>query len=135
MTVYKSKIDSWLVVLIFAPLLFAIYSALESGQYGGILILILSIMFIVYLFTATKYVIKDKVLIVEAGVLLNRKIPIQDIKSVTKTNNPLSSPALSLKRLEIKYGNNFDYILISPLRRDEFVKELLSINPDIYVNI
>lgn len=135
MTVYRSKIDTWLLILIFAPLLFAVYAALESGEYGGLIILVLVILFIIYLFISTKYLIKNNILIVEAGFLLNKKIPVQDIKSVTKTNNPLSSPALSLKRLEMKYGNSFDYILISPLRRDEFIKHLLSINPDIYVKI
>lgn len=40
-----------------------------------------------------------------------------------KTMNPLSSPALSLKRMEITYGQ-YDFVLISPINRDQFMKEL-----------
>lgn len=40
-----------------------------------------------------------------------------------KTMNPLSNPALSLKRMEITYGQ-YDFVLISPINRDQFMKEL-----------
>jgi hypothetical protein len=50
-------------------------------------------------------------------------IPLNTIKSVKKTMNPLSSPALSLKRLEIIYGQ-YNMVLISPKDRDEFMKIL-----------
>ncbi|MFJ8262632.1 PH domain-containing protein [Rummeliibacillus sp. NPDC094406] len=33
-----------------------------------------------------------------------KTIPLESIKSIKKTMNPLSSPALSLKRLDIEYG-------------------------------
>ncbi|RDW18030.1 hypothetical protein CWR45_10245 [Oceanobacillus chungangensis] len=40
-----------------------------------------------------------------------------------KTKNPLSSPALSLKRLEIVYGQ-YNSVLISPFDREEFIRIL-----------
>ena len=60
------------------------------------------------------------------------KIDIHSIKKVYRTNNPLSSPALSLDRIAIVY-NKYDEILISPKDRSAFIAELLSINPNIEV--
>jgi hypothetical protein len=60
------------------------------------------------------------------------KIDIHSIKKVYRTNNPLSSPALSLDRIAIVY-NKYDEILISPKDRSAFIAELLSINPAIEV--
>ncbi len=50
-------------------------------------------------------------------------IPLNLIKSVKKTTNTLSGPALSLKRIEIVYGQ-YDFVLISPKDRDEFMRVL-----------
>jgi hypothetical protein len=49
------------------------------------------------------------------------KVEIQKITSVKRTRNPLSSPALSTDRLEIKYGK-WDFVLISPKNKERFVK-------------
>jgi hypothetical protein len=42
----------------------------------------------------------------------------------------MSSPALSLDRIEIFY-NKFDSVIISPKNKADFVAELKSINPAI----
>ncbi|OYQ45940.1 hypothetical protein CHU92_01805 [Flavobacterium cyanobacteriorum] len=89
----------------------------------------------VYLFYSIKYIIDGNILHIKTGLFISGKINIQDIKSVTKTYNPLSAPALSINRLEIKYGNNYDYALISPKNREEFVQQLLSVNPAIKVKL
>ncbi|MCB0443641.1 MAG: PH domain-containing protein, partial [Flavobacterium sp.] len=62
------------------------------------------------------------------------KIDIHSIKRIFKTNNPLSSPALSLDRIAIVY-NKYDEVLISPKFKKEFVDVLLKINPSIIVEI
>ena len=64
--------------------------------------------------------------------LLHTKIEISTIRKIYRTNNPLSSPALSLDRIAVVY-NKFDEILISPKERNEFINELLKINPSIEV--
>lgn len=135
MSTYKSKVDVWLVVLIFAPAVYLLYTSLNSAEYGAVIILLLSVLFVAYLFLTTEYKITQTALNIKAGFIVDKNIAISEIKSVQKTNNMLSSPALSLDRLEIKYGNKFDFILISPVRKEEFVKELLSVNPDIQVTI
>jgi hypothetical protein len=50
-------------------------------------------------------------------------IPITDIASVVPTQSPTSSPAASLDRLRIDYGQGRS-ILISPEPRAEFLRQL-----------
>lgn len=57
-------------------------------------------------------------------------IDINQIKSIEKSNSILSSPAASRKRISIKYGK-YDDILVSPKNQEDFIQELLKINPDI----
>nr|WP_228006857.1 PH domain-containing protein [Brevibacillus borstelensis] len=78
--------------------------------------------FILWLFSSTYYVIGDKELLIRYGPF-RRAVPLDSIKTVRKTSNPASSPALSLKRLEISYGNG-SIVLISPKDRDAFLTEL-----------
>jgi hypothetical protein len=80
--------------------------------------------FILWMWLTTYYFVDEKNLIIKFGPF-KKIIPLDTIKSVRKTTNPLSSPALSLKRLEIVYGY-YNSVLISPIHRDEFI-EILSI--------
>jgi hypothetical protein len=62
------------------------------------------------------------------------KAEIQKITSVKRTRNPLSSPALSTDRLEIKYGK-WDFVLISPKNEERFCEILLEKNPQIMIHL
>lgn len=62
------------------------------------------------------------------------KIDIMTIISIRKTRNPLSSPALSLNRLEIRYGK-WNTILISPKNVDQFCENLRKVNSKIDINL
>ncbi|MBS4210897.1 PH domain-containing protein [Neobacillus rhizophilus] len=128
---YSSKKDWWLTVIVFGGMIFAIWSSgsavFEDTPNVGetivaLLVPILLSIFILWLWLTTYYVIDDKNLIVRYGPF-KKIIPFYSIKSVKKTMNPLSSPALSLKRLEITYGQ-YDTVLISPKDRDEFMDVL-----------
>ncbi|KAF2514136.1 PH domain-containing protein [Flavobacterium salilacus subsp. salilacus] len=81
------------------------------------------------------YVINNDSLQIKMGIIEYQQVKISDITSVKRTNNPVSAPALSLKRLEVRYGNRFDYLLISPKDRDAFIANLLEINPFIKVDV
>lgn len=135
MKVYKSEVDIWLALLVIVPVFLAVIAALKSSEWIAAVVLLLCIVFILYIFYTTKYTINEDVLTVKLGFIVNIVIPVSGIKSVKKTNNPLSAPALSLNRLEIKYGNKYDYTLISPVNREDFIKQLLAINPDIKVEV
>jgi hypothetical protein len=57
-------------------------------------------------------------------------IDISTIKSIEPTHTILGAPASSLDRLRISY-NKYDDIIISPRRKEEFIRQLQSINPQI----
>lgn len=67
------------------------------------------------------------------------RYPIAKIKSIKATTGILSAPALSTRRLAITFTDRSVLrssmpLEISPVRRDEFVRQLLSVNPSITVS-
>ncbi len=88
------------------------------------------ILFVIYLFRTTYYTIDENILHVKAGFLVNLNIDIDKIKSISKSNSIMSSPALSLDRIDIKYGMG-QSVLISPKDRKDFIADLLAKNPTI----
>ena len=131
---YRSKIGIELILILTIVLGFSFYKLLDQPKISGIITLGALLVFILYIFLSIQYKINDKILTVKAGFLVNTKIDIQKIKKIKKTFNPLSSPAASIDRLEICY-NNGDFVLISPKNRDQFIKDLLEINPNIEVKL
>lgn len=131
---YRSKIDVWLVALIAIPFCFAIVFIILQRAWVALLSIVPTIIFLGCLFYHTKYIINGSALHVKAWFLVNTKIPVSEITSVKQTNNPLSAPALSLSRLEIKYGKHYDYVLVSPKDRKGFLQQLIALNPGITIN-
>lgn len=124
MTIYRSKIDNWIIAVlggsILLPLILML--AFKGPLMITLLITIPMLGFLVWLYIATKYEILKDELIIHAG-LYKVNIPRESIKSVTPSNNALASPAFSLDRLEIAYGQD-DKILISPKRKTEFLENI-----------
>ncbi|MFF2445771.1 PH domain-containing protein [Neobacillus sp. NPDC058068] len=85
--------------------------------------------FISWIWFGTYYEINGSQLKVVGGPF-RWKIDIMTITSIRKTRNPLSSPALSLNRLEVQYGK-WTTILISPKNKKQFCAELSKINSTI----
>lgn len=132
---YNSKIGLELViplVLIFGTVLFLTVS--EKPNWLGITILLPVIFFVVHLFLTTNYTVENSNLIIKCGFLFNKIIDINMIKKIKETNNPLSSPATSLDRLEITYGK-FDSIIISPKQKKEFISVITKLNPNVEVEL
>lgn len=127
MKIYKSKIDWWLIILILVVFGYPIVDGILSKDY--VLSLVFGLILIVFFFLSKtiQYKIDGENL-----VIWKTKIDIKTIRKVYRTNNPLSSPALSLDRIAIVY-NKFDEVLLSPKEREEFINELLKINPNIEV--
>lgn len=135
---FNSKKDWWLTLIIWGGALFAI----GSGIYGlvekpaDLLIILLVIfgaimvpLFMLWMWFTTYYILNEESLIIKYGPFKST-IPLQSINTVKKTNNPLSSPALSLKRVEIFY-DKFNSVFISPVDRDEFIALLCKRCPQI----
>ncbi|MGV3697314.1 MAG: PH domain-containing protein [Flavobacterium sp.] len=127
--VYKSKRDWWLMLIVFVPLGFPIVMGIVENDYWTSLIFVAIFAAMSILFHYTRYTIQDDKLII-----WTTKIDIHTITKIYKTRNPLSSPALSINRIAICY-NKYDEVLVSPKEREEFIGELLKVNPNIVVNI
>lgn len=135
MKVFKSKIGLELIIpliIVFGTVLVLI--GMERSKWFAFVIILPVILFMVHLFMTTFYVIHGNTLTIKSGFLFNVCIDINTIKKIAETNNPISSPAISLDRLEIKYGV-FNSVIISPKNKKEFIEELTSINPQIEVKI
>ena len=102
----------------------------QASNFIGTSILILTYIFILYIFFSTKYIIDVGVLKIRSGILFKKDVKIQDIKSIYKTNTIMASPAASFDRLEIKF-DKFDSVVISPENKVDFLNDLLKINPNI----
>jgi len=129
---YKSKIGFGIVL--FLAIVIGTTSALMIIQHAwaGLVINIVVIGFIVYLFSTTYYLINDTHLIVKSGFLVNISMPIERIKMIEETTNPLSAPATSLDRIAIYY-NETDSVIISPKEKTDFINHLIQINEKIEV--
>lgn len=128
MTFY-SKIDLWLVALVAVAILsplFMVLSKSVSSSPNTIYVLIGVTVFnaaLMYVLTwPCYYKLLDNELQVKCGIMINKHIAYSSIKSIEKSNNPASAPALSLKRIAIAYDGGF--LLISPKDRDTFINEL-----------
>lgn len=133
MKIYKSKIDWWLGLVLVYPIFRSIVSIIE-GEWLGYLGIVLCFLFIVFISKSTRYIIAENQLIVKCMFIVNDRIEISKIRKIEKTNSVLSSPALSLDRIAIKF-NKFDEVYISPKERQNFLNDLLLINPNIEVNV
>jgi hypothetical protein len=129
---YPSKIDWWLVPLLCAPPLAAIAICIQcalAGDTRGLMIGIASLLFVAGLYFGLvfpmRYGLGDTHLVVRSG-FLRQRIPLADISEVRPTFNPLSSPALSLNRLRVQFGQGFFRgVMISPADRNCFLDELV----------
>ncbi len=133
MKVFTSKIDWWLGLLLVYPVFRSVVGMI-NGDALGYLGIVLIITIIIFSSKTTRYIINDTQLVIKCMFIVNEKIDIEKIRKIEKTSSILSSPALSMDRIAVKY-NKFDEIYISPKEKQLFVDELLLINPTIEVAI
>jgi hypothetical protein len=126
---YPSKIDSWLAVaMAIGPLMsvVALAGTLIAGDgvifaLGGVALFAAIYLGLVF---PMRYGIDDEHIVIRHG-LVRQRVPLRDITLVAPTRSPLGSPALSLDRIQIKYGEGiFKSALISPAAKAEFLEEL-----------
>jgi hypothetical protein len=125
---FRSKVDRWLVLILAASALLVLVgvgAAARTGEMslaGAAATVLVAAGIPVWIFTTTRYDLSGGTLLVRSGPF-RWSIPVADIKSITPTNNPLSSPALSLDRLRIEYGQG-RAVMISPNDKDAFLRVL-----------
>jgi hypothetical protein len=133
--VFPSKIDTALPILFVVTSIPAIAIGIKEKEWEIFAILALTFVFVMYLLFDTSYTITQGNLKVHSGFIVNKNIPIEQIKSLKKTNSILSAPASSLTdRIKVRYGKSTS-VIISPKELQIFVDELLKQNPMITVEI
>ena len=131
-TVYPTKVSVTLVLIISLIMgCILVPYAIKSMWIPFIIILLLHFLFL-FMLANIKYVITESQLIIDQslGKWGKEVIDISTIKSIEPTHTILSAPASSLDRLRISY-NKYDEVVISPRRKEEFISQLQSINPQI----
>jgi hypothetical protein len=136
--VYRSKRDAWLMVILWATLLGTAAGAVAIMFASGILIgrlltalfMLASGGFVAWIAFGTRYTLTDRTLLIRSGPF-RWTVMLDSITRVTPTHNPLSSPALSLDRLQITYRGAFSNLMISPEPRADFLRDLAARSPSL----
>ncbi|MDM1524033.1 PH domain-containing protein [Empedobacter stercoris] len=135
---YQSRLSVSLVVFLFLIFSFVgigiSFNSIQQNEIG-IVVCILTILFIIYMYLSTTYkIVNNEELVVKVGFLMNIKIDIKKIVEIKKTKSMISSPAWSLNRIEIFY-NKYDSVIISPKNQTEFIQDLQKINSSIKIDL
>jgi len=128
-TIYRTKVSITLILIISIIMGCIFISLAVSSKWIPFFINLLLYVSVLYLMVSIKYEINDSQLIIlqAMGKII---IDINTVKSIEPTHTIPSAPASSLDRLRINY-NKYDDIVISPRRKEEFIRQLQSINPNI----
>lgn len=125
---FPSKVDRWLAIVLIAGSVLSTLVVLAPILAGSPMtslalspVLLATVGLPWWLLRNTHYTLDGADLRVRSGPFRWR-IPIDQIRSVRPTRNPLSSPALSLDRLRIDYGER--WIMVSPQDKTAFLAEL-----------
>jgi len=124
--VFRSAVDWWFyaVTLVTAVVVaYAVFPLLKAGQVGQIVVggltALVAVGLPLWLLASTCYRVNAGSLEVRSGPF-RWSIPLSEIKAVRRSRSVISSPALSLDRMEIKYGRGKS-ILLSPRDREAFL--------------
>lgn len=129
--VYRTAIDWWLGLLLVACEALFLYLVIEpiiqkgTVEWSMVLLAVGMSIMILPLF-GIKYVLYSEHLLVSMSLYGKLRVRYADIVEVKKTNNPLSSAAMSLRRIQIDYVEDDVHrmVLISPKNRKNFIEEI-----------
>ena len=130
MTRFRSKVDTWLLVLLviaIAAQVWALVAVLSANQSVPVSVLtaaiiIPGILLTMSVLTRTHYTVAGGILRITSGPF-RWSIPIADITEVADSRSPFSSPALSLDRVRISYRPD-KHILVSPDDKAGFLRAI-----------
>ena len=81
----------------------------------------------------TDYTIRGDKLEIRCGILFRMTVPVSRIIEISHKSTMLSSPALSAKRIGIRYGRK-NWVYVSPQNQENFISDLRSINTEITIS-
>ena len=124
---FESKKDTWLLIVIYGSSVLCAFVAiiLPVAELSMLMIvtslfvLLIGCIFPLWLVFSLRYRVDETSLNIVCGPF-KWFIPLSDITSIEPTNNPISSPALSLDRLKIMHGK-YKCVLVSPSDKTGFI--------------
>ena len=124
---YKSKIDLWLIALVFGSAFFAIGLGITLRSVEplrgfipigiGVFVVLVSVL----VMFPCRYTLGTDHLHIRCGIF-RQSIPYSEIGSVELSSSFVSAPALSLHRVKVNFGGSSQ--LVSPIDREGFMKLL-----------
>lgn len=135
--VFKSKVAKWYLwfcIGMTIAFIVSIYLCYKSTWVLLIDVVLMGIcLFLIYdMLLHTDYTLDGGRLHIRCGVLFRMDLPVSGITEITRKSTLLSSPALSAKRIGLRYGKR-NWVYVSPKDQEEFISTLSSINPEIKV--
>jgi hypothetical protein len=131
-TTYPTKIGLELIIPFVFVFGFSSALLIYHEAWIGLLINMTAIVGICYLCIHTTYTIEGNVLHIKSPLILPISIDVDSIQKIKESRDPISSPAGSLDRLEIIYGET-NRVLISPKCKKEFLQQLRMLKPAIEI--
>ncbi|XMB85296.1 PH domain-containing protein [Mycoplasmatota bacterium WC44] len=129
---FVSKRDLWLGILIFGFIGgITLFMIIDIGLTMISVLFLIVFGFCCWLWFRTGYRIVDGEIIIYSGPFKSR-VNINEITTIRKTSSIISSPALSLDRIELM-NNKKTLIIISPKDKDAFFTSLLFLNSNIKI--
>ncbi|GEN52731.1 PH domain-containing protein [Halobacillus faecis] len=139
---FPSKKDVFHTITIWGVVLFIVFIYAFGGEPTGFQLISyrdplgyvlggLTIGVLVWIWFHTGYKVENQELLIHSGPL-RKRINIMNITKIKTTKSLMSSPALSLEKLEIFYGD-YKSTFISPQDEQRFVHALLEKNPQIEI--
>jgi nucleoside-diphosphate-sugar epimerase len=134
--IYRSKKDPGIVILVslfvlvcLAGGIFELFHAAGWNKLFGAAGLLVGILYFLISWPVA-YELTPQMLLVRGGPF-RWKIPLDTIKEVSPSRTPLSAPAWSWKRLQVRYLKNDKtaFVLISPKDHQVFMKNLAQLAP------
>lgn len=129
---FPSKKDIWLTLIIWLSVLVC-FLPLFSKANGSPITTVPIAGFLLWLWFSTGYKVEGNLLIVKSGPF-KRKIPIKEIGKVKQSKSLLASYALSIRRLEVRFGK-YGMVHVSPKDEHGFIKSLKEVNPTIQSDV
>jgi hypothetical protein len=138
LAVFQSRISAVLAGVVLAIFILLTVSLLHESVYAACIIIIgLWLLWILNMLTGFRYVIDDDTLYLKLWAMTFFSVKIMDIVSVRRAYSPLSLSAISRKRLCLYVKNNpkYTHYYVSPVREQEFLDVLKSVNTEIDIQI
>lgn len=131
--IFKSKVDWWFHGVVLLLCVSCVILIVRGAEIWAILVMFFCTYMSIHTLLNTWYKLTaDGFLIVHCSFFPEKRIAVSEITAVESSFLPVSSYALSLDRIIIWKGN-LQWLLVSPVNKQEFVNVLRRMNPNIKI--